>query len=117
MRVTGRSMTPALRPGSLVMVNPRAFGRRLPRRHELVAARPRALDGRAVVKRLVGLPGESVQLEQRRWQLAADEFFLLGDRPEDSVDSRRFGPVSADELLGPVRPLLPFPRGRDNPRC
>lgn len=103
-------MAPALRPGCLVLVNPRAFSRRPPRRHELVAARPRALGGRAVVKRLVGLPGESVQLEQQQWQLTADEFFLLGDRPEDSLDSRRFGPVSADELVGPVRPLFPFSR-------
>ena len=32
--------------------------------------------------------------------LAADEFFVMGDNRRASVDSREFGPVGADQLLG-----------------
>lgn len=110
MRIAGHSMSPSLRPGELVVVNERAYAVRAPRRHELVAARPRAFGGKALVKRLIGLPRECVQMEGRRWQLGGDEFFLLGDQATDSADSRRFGPVSGDELLGPVRRLHPRPQ-------
>lgn len=108
MRITGCSMAPSLRPGEVVFVDERAYALRAPKRHELVAARPRAFGGKALVKRLVGLPRESVQLDGRRWQLGAEQFFLLGDQATDSADSRRFGPVNGDELLGPVRRLRPF---------
>ena len=60
------------------------------------------------MKRVAGLPHESVEVEGKRWQLGADEFFLLGDYREDSADSRRFGPVSREELVGPVRRLRLF---------
>ena len=108
MRITGHSMTPSLRPGELVFVDEQAYALRAPKRHELVAVRPRAFGGKALVKRLIALPRESVQLDGRRWQLGEEQFFLLGDQASDSADSRRFGPVSGDELLGPVRRLRPF---------
>ena len=102
MRVSGHSMTPTLNPGELVLVHGRAFAQRVPLRGEIVAARPGCLGGRAFVKRLVGLPHEQVEFEGERWQLGEDEFFLLGDRPTHSLDSRLIGPVSRQELIGPV---------------
>ena len=102
MRVVGASMAPALRSGDLVLVSRTTYHRRPPRRGEVVAFRPAALGGRALVKRLAGLPHETVELEGGRRQLGADEFFLLGDQPADSLDSRRLGPVRRAELLGPV---------------
>ncbi len=33
------------------------------------------------------------------WRLAPDEFFLLGDFPSGSRDSRQWGPISADRIL------------------
>jgi type IV secretory pathway protease TraF len=104
MRIQGHSMAPALRPGTLVLVGARPA--RPPRRGEVVAARPAALGGRAVVKRVAGLPGERVEHGGRAWQLGDDEYFLLGDRPEDSLDSRAFGPVADRDLLGPVGTFL-----------
>ena len=111
MRVHGHSMSPLLRPGSLILVNDRAYDEEEPRRGQVVAARPACLGGRALVKRLVGLPGESVRIESREWRLGDDEYFLLGDRTEHSFDSRIFGPVSRQELVGPVRAgLWPWTR-------
>ena len=105
MRIAGRSMMPSFEPGELVCVDEQAYARRAPRRNEVVAARPRALGGKALVKRVAGLPHERVEVEGKRWQLGAEEFFLLGDYRQDSVDSRRFGPVGREELVGPVRRL------------
>jgi inner membrane protease subunit 1 len=106
MRIVGHSMTPGLEPGDLVVVGRYDARRRMPRRGDVVAARPAALGGRALVKRLAGLPHECVALDGRRWQLGAGEFFLLGDRSADSRDSRAFGPVRREELIGPVQARL-----------
>lgn len=105
MRVQGHSMEPALRPGALVFVRPRVFNRCNPRRGDIVAVRPSAWGGRTFVKRVVGLPGDCVQVDGREWRLGEGEFFLLGDRSAVSVDSRVFGPVTRGELVGPVRLL------------
>jgi len=111
MRVYGHSMIPVLHPGQLVFIAKGAYASREPQRGEIVAARPASLEGKAVVKRIVGLPHERVQADGREWQLENAQFFLLGDQPEYSLDSRIFGPVSRSELIGPVRLRL-WPWGK-----
>lgn len=126
--VAGESMTPALQPDDFLVVRvgpPRAsdgaaaFGR-------IVAVRdPRPTgDGRLLLKRIVGLPGESLRVgggvqvngafldepyasgetpyEQHRGinRLAEDEYFVLGDNRSASTDSRDFGPVRAEQIVG-----------------
>ena len=82
-------MLPSLPPGALILVNERAYRRREPRCGEVVAARPEALHGTAIVKRIAErLPGERYRLQ--------------GDNAADSLDSRAYGGVSRDELIGPV---------------
>src|SRR3989338_9732215 len=103
MRIYGHSMAPVLDPGQLVVVRDGADDRWQPKRGEIVAARPASLGGKAFVKRVAGLPNERVQVGAREWQLQEEEFFLLGDQPELSLDSRVFGPVSREELICPVR--------------
>ena len=103
MRVVGDSMRPALRPGQVVLVDRRAYRRRLPARGDVVAVRPAACGGMALVKRLVGLPRETVECGGRGWQLGDEEFFVAGDLAERSRDSRAFGPVKRAELVGLIR--------------
>jgi type IV secretory pathway protease TraF len=103
MRVYGHSMMPTLAPGALVFVGDGAFVSREPRHGEIVAAAPTALGGQSFVKRIVGLPSERVTIGERSWQLEENQFFLMGDQVEHSMDSRIFGPVSREELIGPVR--------------
>lgn len=95
-------MSPLLQHGQLVLVRAGAYRATIPKRGEVVAARPASLGGRAVVKRIVGLPYESIVCGEQRWSLGADEFLLLGDHPQDSLDSRRLGPISLQELIGPL---------------
>jgi signal peptidase I len=103
MRVYGHSMAPSLNPGELVFIREGAYESRPPHRGEIVAARPALLGGRAFIKRVVGLPHERITRGEREWQLGDDQFFLLGDQTEHSMDSRIFGPVDRKELIGPVR--------------
>ena len=39
---------------------------------------------------------------RREWWNGSDEYFVLGDDPSDSRDSRGFGPVSAERITGRV---------------
>ena len=47
----------------------------------------------------------------RELQLAEDEYFLLGDNPGSSRDSRHYGPVPRERLLGAVGSRLWGPAG------
>lgn len=88
--ISGASMQPALEPGDWVLVDEKAYRRRLPRTgHIVVAADPRDPE-RHLVKRVAG-----VDLH-RQVQLA-------GDNPDESTDSRHFGPVPASTVRGRVR--------------
>ena len=90
MRVQGRSMRPTLEPGRLVWV----AHRRRPVPGDIVAARPAACGGRAVIKRVAEVPRDG-------------EYVLLGDAPDESTDSRSFGSVRADEIIGHVTHHFP----------
>ncbi len=102
--VEGPSMYPTLRPGSVVVVLRCAYGLRfpggnyllrwsVPRTGEVVAAlNPRS--GRAVVKRVVAaLPGLSS---------TEPSLFLMGDNPDESLDSREYGLLPVESVLGRV---------------
>ena len=86
-----------------MVVDAGVYTRRAPARGEIIAARPASLGGRACIKRVAGSPHERVRVGAREWALGEGQFFLLGDRTEDSLDSRSFGPVTYEELIGPVR--------------
>lgn len=103
MRVVGESMEPTLNDGALVLVRTRAYQRAAPQRRDIVAVRPHSFGGATLIKRLVGLPGDTVECQGRQWQLGEDQYFLLSDQLEDSIDSRRFGPVNHKELIGPIQ--------------
>jgi signal peptidase I len=124
--VAGESMTPALQPDDFLVLHagpPRpekAVG-------QIVAVHdPRPTgDGRLFLKRIVGVPGESLRVgggsvqvngrpldepyasgetpyEQHRGinRLEDGQYFLLGDNREASTDSRDFGPVPAGAIVG-----------------
>lgn len=103
LRVYGDSMTPTLNAGELVVVSERTYDTRPPQRGDIVAARPAAFGGRALVKRIAALPHERFAYEGREWHLGPDQFFLLSDHLDDSLDSRTLGPIPRTALIGPIR--------------
>lgn len=79
-----------------------------------------------LIKRVVGLPGETVEIRNNtvfidgepldedylppgtrtRWEqrepmlIPADQYFVMGDNRTRSLDSRRFGPITREEIVG-----------------
>ncbi len=124
--IRGRSMEPSYRSGDLLLV--RTLGRGAPARGDVVVLRnPREPEVHDL-KRVVGLPGESIRLadgslyvdgahlpelylgglpaslglERRDWTLPADRYFVLSDNRARGTDSRHFGPVRRAAILGTV---------------
>jgi len=84
----------------------------------------------ASVKRVIGLPGERVEdrsgvlfINGKRlnepymkpgrrdhysgaWRVPAGKYFLVGDNRQESCDSRYWGPVPQDLIIGKVRTVF-----------
>ena len=122
VRIEGTSMNNTLKSGDIVLVTS-LFGR-APERGDIVECEFPGRDG-TYVKRVVGLPGESVEIsggdayingrllrepyvsseaEDYSIQLGADQYLLLGDNRAESYDSRagEIGPAARADMLGKV---------------
>ena len=114
MRVQGDSMRPTLRPGQRVAVGPL---RGPPPRGAGVVLRHPTDDRLELVKRVAGLPGERLRLDDgRQVALGEGEYLVLGDHRTGSTDGRAFGPVRAEQLVGVVR-FAYWPPRRLRPRA
>lgn len=99
-------MAPAIRAGDWLLVDPTVT--RWPRRGSIVVFREPT--GRALaVKRVAGRPGDRVPFADGHLELADDEAWLLSDATPaetaaaghgEPVDSRRYGPVPVELLVG-----------------
>ena len=128
-------MEPRFFDGELLLVW--GSGARELRRGDVVVIRHPSVEGRLMLKRVAALPGERVgvvggrvivaegegrkregsELWEMEWVLGEEEWFVLGDNPDSSLDSRRLGPVRGSWIRGRVWfrywPLL---RGRASMR-
>ncbi len=141
--VASSSMEPELHDGDRVVVNKVAYRFGDPQRGDVVvldttpiAGAPPHL-GDTLVKRVVGLPGDVVEAVDGRvringaeldepWlgevetpafgpvEVAEDTLFVLGDARVLSIDSRTFGAVPTDALVGRVEAVVwpPHDAGR-----
>jgi signal peptidase I len=102
------SMRPTIEPGDWLLIDPTV--RRWPRRGAVVVFREPESDVLAI-KRVAAGPGDVVRgvrvtdpatgdEVEVTIRLIPDEAWLLGDDPAASVDSRRYGPVALDRLVG-----------------
>jgi signal peptidase I len=100
------SMAPAIEPGDWLLVDPTTV--HWPRRGSVVVFREP--DGGALaVKRVTAGPGDRVPFAEGYLELADDEAWLVSDARPDStavagfgalIDSRQYGPVPVDLLVG-----------------
>lgn len=91
--VNGPSMLPTLQPGDDVLYDPRAYRAHPPAPGDIVVLRHPARPALKLIKRV-----RSVQSDGAIW--------VEGDNAAASDDSRTFGPVSAELILGRVDSLF-----------
>jgi signal peptidase I len=124
--VDGRSMEPNFETGQFLIVNRVNYMLGTPSRGDIIVFHyPRNVE-QDYIKRVIGLPGESVELRNQQvyingelleepyinepcepsrcrddiWQLGEDEYFVMGDNRNHSQDSRVFGPVHEQFIVG-----------------
>jgi nickel-type superoxide dismutase maturation protease len=87
-------MIPLLKPGDEVLVNPKSYRNEPPQVGDIIVARHPYRANLQVVKRVTAvLDNESCRIE--------------GDNPSESTDSRSFGAVALDRILGRVTSRFP----------
>lgn len=130
------AMAPTIPPGSCLDVDLGAYGRCAPKRFDIVVFVPPESRDSFFVFRVVGLPGEGIELEGdglsingegltppdglkytalERFAhettsdvtLGRSEYFVLGDNTMNARDSRFFGPVPRDDIVGKVIKIEP----------
>lgn len=102
--VRGDSMIPALWPGDRALTVPT----RRPGRGQIVVIEHPTRPGFEIVKRVIGVPGDAVPDGP---VLGPDEYWVEGDNPVRSTDSRQYGAVRADRVKARVR-LVYWPPSR-----
>jgi signal peptidase I len=116
-------MAPAILSGDWLLIDPTTS--RWPRRGSIVVFREPD-GGTLAIKRVAAGPGDRVAFADGYLELADDEAWLLSDAgPEvtaaaghgEPIDSRRYGPVAVESLIGrawfryaPLRRLGRIPR-------
>lgn len=101
MLVEGTSMTPTLENGDIVPVYKLAYAEKEPQIDDIVIA-IEPITNKHVIKRIVGVPGMPVTYQEKTLYLQEDEYFIKGDNTDASVDSRNYGPIKVDRIIGKV---------------
>ena len=116
-RVKGPSMEPSLCDGDFLMVWGVDDASMLHRGDVVVFSHP-SVEDRLMLKRVAAVQGErvgvvegrvvvepgddSMEMWEMEWILDEDEWFVLGDNPSASLDSRRLGPIKGSWIIGRV---------------
>ena len=130
IEVVGESMVPTLDQGNHYLLNRWAYHSASPQRGDIVVIRDPADHGFSV-KRVIAVEGESVhflngkvyvnteqlpepylmagthtytysQMKEQLITCGKGQYFVLGDNRVVSIDSRSYGPVSRQDILGQV---------------
>lgn len=129
--VHGASMEPAFEDGEYLLIDEISYAARDPSRGEVIVFRFPQNESQFFIKRIVGLPGETVEIARGRITiisrehpdgmalqepyiehedtttdlrvtLGEREYFVLGDNRTVSFDSRRWGAVPRRGIIGRV---------------
>lgn len=101
VRVSGISMLPTLQDEQIIFVNKMAYWKNAPQNGDIVIVRE-PIDNIQVVKRIVGTPGTAITIEDKTFILKEDEYYIEGDNRDNSIDSRAYGPIRSERIIGKV---------------
>ena len=136
--VSGASMVPTFDSGDYLIIDEVSYRFEPPKRGEVVVFRFPLEQKKFLIKRVAGLPGETIEIRgdtvtvtnaahpngfvwtqgvfassgrraEQKVTLAGDEYFVLGDNRDQSADSRLWGPLKRELIVGrPLVRLFPF---------
>ena len=136
--VSGASMDPTFKNGQYLIVDELSYNLGNPARGDVAIFKYPKNPKQYFIKRVVGLPGETVHIDEQgkvsitdaegklvtnlkepyikyplggylERTLGADEYFMMGDNRAGSFDSRAWGPVPRNLIVGkPFLRLFPF---------
>lgn len=134
--VSGSSMKQSFGNGDYLLIDELVYRFREPERGEVVVFKNDASEGSYFIKRIVGMPGEHITIDKdivavglgndlqvldesyiinprltgnTDITLGDGEYFVMGDNRGFSLDSRSWGPLNEDDIVGLVRlRLWPF---------
>ena len=120
--VDGNSMEPNFHTGEFVIVSRLAYIFGQPQRGDIVVFRFPNNPDNDYIKRIVGLPGDRVEVREGRvyvnqellqehyitmpagysgvWNMVKDEYFVLGDNRNESSDSHNWGGLDGELMVG-----------------
>lgn len=128
--VSGASMQPTFDSGQYLIVDQLTYHFETPKRGEVIVFKYPKDPSKYFIKRVIGLPGETVRIEGENIyieneehpsgflldepylddsnvrpstltvSLGSDQYFVLGDNRKASSDSRVWGPLSGDSIVG-----------------
>lgn len=127
--VEGASMEPNLSDGDNLVVDKLSYVFSEPERFDIIVFPDQAKPDERFIKRVIGLPGETVRIDTQGYiyingekleesygrevmktpglaaeelELGEEEYFVLGDNRNDSLDSRdiRVGMVNRQDIIG-----------------
>ncbi len=118
------SMEPTLMPQDRVMVNKFIYRFTSPKRGDIVVFIPPGDSGKDYIKRVIALPGETIEVKEGQvyingrplkepyvinepdksnygpLKVPEGHVFVMGDNRPNSADSRYFGPLPIDKIVG-----------------
>jgi len=129
--VQGQSMEPNFRDGDYLIIDEISYRFSEPHRGDIIVFRYPPQPSQRFIKRIVGLPGEIITIKDGKVfigqgadvqvldetdylshsidttgnlqiVLDKDQYFVLGDNRSGSYDSRRFGALGSDYIIGRV---------------
>lgn len=128
--VNGASMEPNFEDGEYLIIDEISYRIHEPSRGEVIIFRFPGNRSQFYIKRIIGLPGETIEINgsqitvknkanpqgfvleessylknvpnmgQEKITLGENNFFVMGDNRTASYDSRRWGPLSRQDIIG-----------------
>ncbi len=99
----GPSMQPTLLPHSVLVVKKYGISKEELTKGKIILTKTSYDDRTIVVKRIAAVPGEKVMVDgAKELTLSKNHYYLLGDNPSQSFDSRHYGPIPIHMIEGIV---------------
>ena len=135
--VSGSSMSPTFETGHYLIIDKISYRFNAPQRDDVIVMKFPEDTSRDFIKRIIGLPGETVEIKDgtvtifnaenpkgftldesfikfpksdtMNYTLTSGEYFVMGDNRAGSYDSRSWGPLPEVDIIGkPLVRLYPF---------